>query len=147
MRRSVSFLILAAAVSLYTSSESSGGTCHDVLVGNYYDCSYAYWTGQSVHGIGIITRHNCLEFVTGGLSDNFDLVSLGFPSDLGCACQTTGTRIAPPSLDLSGNAFECVGDSVQFHGSIDSNRVHGQASEDDGTYIVFDCKKLSMACM
>jgi hypothetical protein len=149
MKRSVSFLILVAAVLLYTSSESSGGSCQDKLVGNYYDCSYAITSGQSGPSIGFITRHNCVEFITGGLSSNFDLVgSLGSSDgDLGCACQTTSDALFTPKLDISAKDFECVGDSVQFHGRIDSNRLHGQASEDNGTYIVFDCKKLSMACM
>lgn|SRR5208282_620896 len=151
MIRSASFLVLVAAVLLCTSSESLGGTCQDKLVGNSYDCTYAFYSGQSGVTIGITTEHNCMEFVTGELSENFDLVNLGFPVDLGCACQTTGVRIAPPSLDISANAFEYVGDSagnlVQFHGKIDSNRLHGQASEESGVFIVFDCKKLSMACM
>ena len=150
MRRSASFLVLMAAVLLCTSPESSGGTCQDKLVGNSYDCTYAFNSGQSGVTIGVITEHNCMEFVTGELSGNFDLVSLGFPVDLGCACQTTGDRIAPRFLHISANAFECVGDSagnlVQFHGKIDSNRLHGQASEESGVFIDFDCKKLSSEC-
>jgi len=151
MRRSASFLVLVAALLLVTSSRSSGGTCQNKLVGNSYDCTYAFNFGQSGVGVGTITNHNCVKFVTGGLSGNFDLVSLGFPVDLGCACQTTTARIIQPSLDISANAFECVGDSagnlVQFHGQLDSNRLHGQASDESGTYIDFDCKKLSMPCM
>lgn len=149
MRRSASFLILVAAVLLYTSSESSGGICQDKLVGNFYDCSYAITSGQSGHGLGTTTKHNCVEFVTGGLSENFDLVGslASSDGDLGCACQTTSDALLTPKLDISAEDFECVGDSVQFHGRIDSNRLHGQASEDNGTYIVFDCKKLPMACM
>jgi hypothetical protein len=154
MKRSARFLAFVAlsalvTVLLCTSSESSGGTCQDKLVGNSYDCTYAFNSGQSGVGGGSITKHNCAKFVTGGLSENFDLVSLGFPVDLGCACQTTDTRIF--SFTISANTFECVGDSagnlVQFHGKINSNRLHGQASEEGGVYIVFDCKKLSMACM
>ena len=149
MGRLASFLIPVTAVLLSASSAWSGGTCQDKLVGNFFDCTYAYHVGQSGHGLGSITKHNCVEFVTGGLSENFDLVG-GFPSDLGCACQTTDTRIEPHSLDISANAFECVGDSagdqVQFHGKIDSNRLHGQASDESGVYIVFDCKKLSTGC-
>ena len=148
MTRSASFLVLVAAVWLCASSESWGGTCQDKLVGNFYDCTYGYNFGQSGFGGGLVTKHNCAEFVTGGLSQNFDLVSLGFPVDLGCACQTTNTRIF--SFNISADTFECVGDSagnlVQFHGKIDSNRLHGQASEESGAYIVFDCKKLSMPC-
>ena len=148
MRRSASFLVLVAALLLVTSSRSSGGTCQNKLVGNSYDCTYAFNFGQSGVGVGTITNHNCVKFVTGGLSGNFDLVSLGFPVDLGCACQTTDDRIL--SFGISANTFECVGDSagnfVQFHGKLDSNRLHGQASEQDGTYIIFDCKKLSSSC-
>jgi hypothetical protein len=149
MTRSAGFLVLVAAVCLCASSESWGGTCQDKLVGNSYDCTYAFSVGQNGIGGGTVTKHNCAEFVTGGLSGNFDLVSLGFPVDLGCACQTTDTRIF--SFNISANSFECVGDSagnlVQFHGKIDSNKLHGQASDESGTYIVFDCKKLSIPCM
>jgi len=151
MWRSPDFLVLVATVLLCMSSESSAGTCRDKLVGNFYDCTYAFNSGQSGVGGGFITEHNCVEFVTGGLSENFDLVSLGFPVDLGCACQTTSDAVITHRLDISAEDFECVGDSagnlVQFHGKIDSNRLHGQASEESGVYIVFDCKKLSMACM
>ena len=138
-----------AAVLLYTSSESSGGTCQDKLVGNYYDCSYAITSGQSGPSIGFITGHNCVEFITGGLSSNFDLVGslASSDGDLGCACQTTSDALITPKSDISSDDFECVGDSIQFHGRIDSNRLHGQASEESGLYIVFDCKKLSTACM
>ena len=148
MRRSAGLLILVAAVWLCAPSESWGGTCLNKLVGNSYDCTYAFNFGQSGPRVGTITRHHCVEFVAGGLSGNFDLISLGFPVDLGCACQTTDDRIL--SFDISANTFECVGDSagnfVQFHGKVDSNRLHGQASEQDGTYIIFDCKKLSSSC-
>jgi len=146
MRRSTSFLVLVAALLLFTSSKSSGGTCQNKLVGNSYDCSYAINSGQSGSGSGTITKHNCVEFVTGGLSENFDLVGSVPTSDLGCACQTTGDALITPKVDISADDFECVGDSIQFHGKIDSNRLHGQASETNGVYIVFDCKKLSGEC-
>ncbi len=157
MTLSTSFLALLVlstfvTVLLCTSSESSGGTCQDKLVGNSYDCTYAFNFGQSGIGVGFITKHNCVEFVTGGLSENFDLVGVlgSLASEFGCACQTTGGLDAR-SLHISANAYECVGGSsgnvVQFHGKIDSNRLHGQASEENGAYIVFDCKKLSTACM
>jgi hypothetical protein len=145
MRRSASFLVLVAGVLLCTSSKSSGGTCQNKLVGSFYDCTYAFNFGQSGVGGGTITKHNCMEFVTGGLSENFDLVSQGFPGDLGCACQTTDTRMF--SFNISANTFECVGDSIEFHGRVDSDKLHGQASEENGVYIVFDCKKLSAPCM
>ena len=145
MRRSARFLVLAAGVLLCTWSKSSGGTCQNKLVGSFYDCTYAFNFGQSGVGGGTITKHNCMEFVTGGLSENFDLVSQGFPGDLGCACQTTDTRMF--SFNISANTFECVGDSIEFHGRVDSDKLHGQASEENGVYIVFDCKKLSAPCM
>ena len=147
MRRSVSFLALVATVLLCAAPRLQGGTCQDRLVGNSYDCTYEFNFGQSGVGGGVIAKHNCVEFVTGGLSENFDLVGVdgSLASEFGCACETTG-GLKSPSLHISQNAFECVGDSVQFHGKIDSNRLHGQASEEGGVFIVFDCKKLSTAC-
>ena len=147
MRLSASFLVLLAGVLLCTSSKSSGGTCQNKLVGNSYDCSYAINSGQSGSGFGTITKHNCVEFVTGGLSENFDLVGSVPTSDLGCACQTRSDALITPKLDISKEDFECVGDSIEFHGRIDSDKLHGQASEENGVYIVFDCKKLSAPCM
>jgi len=147
VRRSASFLVLVAGLLLYTSSKSSGGSCQNKLVGNSYDCSYAINSGQSGVSVGTISKHNCVEFVTGGLSENFDLVGSVPTSDLGCACQTKSDALITPKMNISAEDFECVGDSIEFHGRIDSDRLHGQASEENGVYIVFDCKKLSTACM
>jgi hypothetical protein len=152
MRRSVSSLVLVAALLLVTSFKSWGGTCQNKLVGNSYDCTYAFYSGQSGITIGIITDGNCVKFVNRGPSANFSMVGVlgSLTSKFGCACQTTSNLITAPSLDISANAFECVGDSagniVQFHGKVVPGGLSGQASEENGTYIVFDCKKLSSSC-
>ena len=153
MSRSGSFsalLALAAfaTVLLGTSSASIAGTCQDKLVGNSYDCIYVFNFGQSGNTVGIVTEGNCVKFVNRGPSTNFSMVGVlgSLSSKFGCACQTTGGIY---SSDLSPDAYECVGDSagniVQFHGKVDSGGLQGQASEENGTYIVFDCGKTS-AC-
>jgi len=154
MRRSASFLALVmlsapATVLLPNSSFaefSHSRDCQDKLVGNSYECTYTFFFGNA----GAVTHNNCLEFVTGGLSQNFDLVGVdgSLASDYGCACEEIGS-FKSPSTKSSANAFECVGDLgnvVQFHGKIDSNKLHGQASEESGVEIVFDCKKRKTAC-
>jgi hypothetical protein len=150
-RRSASFLVVVAAVLLCTSSKSSGGTCKEKLVGNSYDCTYAFYYGQSGPTIGFLTG-GCVKFVNGGLSENFSWVGVSgsLSSEFGCACQTTNDVPFSPSLNLSANAFECVGDSagdiVQFHGKVDSGVLYGQGSEEHGEYVVFDCEKLPAGC-
>lgn len=152
MRRSACFLVLVAAVFLCASSESSSGTCQDKLVGNSYDCTYAFYFGQSGATIGITTEGNCVKFEDGGLSANFSWVGVlgSLSSKFGCACQTTNDLPFSRSLNISANTFECVGDSagnlVQFHGKVDSGGLYGQGSEENGAYIVFNCEKLSAGC-
>jgi len=153
MRRSASFpalvMLCAFAIVLIGNSsfaESPRGTCQDKLVGNSYDCIYTFFSGD----YGFTDKSVCIEFVTGGLSQNFDLVGVlgSLSSDYGCACEKKGSFRAP-SFDASANAFECVGDLVnvvQFHGKVESNKVRGQASEESGVTIVFDCTKRFTAC-
>jgi hypothetical protein len=153
MRRSASFLSLAVlsvfvTVLLCTSASAEPGivhqrTCQDELVGNSYDCNFAFFI---VGGV-VRANGNCVEFVTGGLSQNFDLVGevTSGASDYGCACEITGSVKLPGE---STNAFECVGDPnvVQLHGKVESNKLHGQGSEESGATILFNCKKRSTAC-
>jgi hypothetical protein len=133
------------------------GTCDAKLVGNSYQCTVVFETlGESA-----FSRENCVEFVSGGLSFNFDLVGVGdfLSGDYGCQCEVTSSPSSivkkaerghlPFAFHLSADAFECVGDTVnltQLHGKIDSDKLYGQGSEADGSTLVFVCRKRSTAC-
>jgi hypothetical protein len=126
-----------------------GGICDAKLVGNSYDCNVSFQTGEVGPSLGTRTE-SCVEFVTGGLSSNFDLVGSGnfVSGDYGCECEVT-TSINSKFFDASGDAFECVGDPVnlvQLHGKVDSDRIRGQGSEANGSIIQFVCRKRSTAC-
>ena len=124
----------------------AGGTCDAKLVGNSYDCTISFQTGEGGAVLGTETRNNCFEFITGGLSNNFDLVGSGLPSnDLGCECEVTSS-INLFFSHFSADAFECVGDLVQVHGRVDSDKLRGQASESNGSIFQFVCRKTSTAC-
>jgi hypothetical protein len=152
MRRSTSFralvaLFVIAMTLLCNLSFAEGGNCQDKLVGSSYDCTFV---NLALGGVTITS--NCAEFVTGGLSQQFDWVvgELGLGVQLGCACETTGSSLRSYSYEASANAFECVGndagDLIQFHGKIESNQLRGQASDESGQSMVFKCRKRSMAC-
>jgi|ERR1700722_1095575 len=152
MRRSASFLALISAFVTVllsnTSFAANGGgherTCQDALVGNSYDCAFTFF----LIGGSVKSKGDCVEFVTGGLSRNFDLAGEvgNLASDYGCACENTGSFNLP---DVSMHAFECVGDPnfVQLHGKVESNKLHGQGSDESGTSIIFECTKRSTACL
>jgi hypothetical protein len=148
IRRSASFPALVAlsafvTVLLCAPSFAEGRSCEGKLVGNSYDCSYAF----VIVGGAIISKGDCMEFVTGGLSQNFDLVGQvgGLPSDYGCACENTGSFRSP---DYAANAFQCVGNPnlVQIHGKVEANKLHGNGSDESGATIFFNCTKRSTAC-
>lgn len=155
MRRSASFLALVVFSTFVTVlpcrssfAEALGHklNCQDKLVGNSYDCSL-------VAG-GSTVEKDCVEFTTGGVSQDFDWVTvLGLTVEAGCVCQTTGSSIKSFALDASANAFECVGNIVsdlgnfiQLHGTIEGKKLHVQASFETGQSIVIECRKRSMAC-
>jgi hypothetical protein len=148
IRRSASFpalVTLSAFVTilLWAPSFAEGGSCQGKLVGNSYDCSYTF----VIVGGAVTSKGDCVEFVTGGLSQNFDLVGEvgNLPSDYGCACENTGSF---KSFDESMNAFQCVGNPniVQIHGKAESNKLHGSGSDESGATIFFNCTKRSTAC-
>ena len=142
-------LVLTALVCSLTGVAFAGGTCDAKLVGNSYDCTISLQTGEGSF-VGTKTRNNCVEFITGGLSNNFDLVGdgLGINGDLGCECEVTSS-INSRFFHVSADSFECVGDSVnlvQVHGTVDSDRLRGQGSEANGSIVQFVCRKISTAC-
>ena len=148
IRRSASFqasVALSAFVTILLCAPSfaEGGSCQGKLVGNSYDCSYTF----VIVGGAVRSKGDCMEFVTGGLSQNFDLVGQvgGLPSDYGCACENTGSFRSP---DYAANAFQCVGNPglVQIHGKVESNKLHGNGSDESGATIFFNCTQRSTAC-
>jgi hypothetical protein len=158
MRRSASFPALVVFSTLVTVlpcrssfAEPLGHklNCQDKLVGNSYDCSLVFLVAG-----GSAIEKNCVEFTTGGISENFDWVTvLGLTVEAGCVCQTTGSSIKSFALDASANAFECVGNIVsdlgqfiQFHGTVEGKKLHVQASFETGQSIVIECRKRPMAC-
>jgi hypothetical protein len=134
-----------------------GETCDAKLVGNSYQCTVVFETlGETA-----FSRENCVEFVSGGLSFNFDFVGVGdfLNGDYGCQCEVTSPRSIlkeverapglPFAFHLAADAFECVGDTVnltQLHGKVDSDKLYGQGSEADGSTLEFVCRKISTAC-
>jgi hypothetical protein len=134
-----------------------GETCDAKLVGNSYKCTVLFDTlGESA-----FSRENCVEFLSGGLSFNFDLVGAGdfLNGDYGCQCEVNSPRSivkraehlpgVPFAFHLAADAFECVGDTVnltQLHGKVDSDKLDGQGSEADGSTLYFVCSKISTAC-
>jgi hypothetical protein len=142
----VVMLFVLAATSICNSALAD---CQDNLVGNSYDCTIALEVEGHGAGGGIITTDDCIEFVTGGLSANFDLVGVsGFGGEFGCACQVQG-GIYSSRFRLSPDAFGCVGPSenvAELHGKIDSDKLRGQGSDQSGTIIQFECKKRRTAC-
>ena len=103
MKRSTSSLALLVfsgfvAVLLGSSSLAESGNCQDKLVGSAYQCTYSYFfPGSGGGGIGIQSKDNCVEFATGGLSENFDWVGVlgDLSTSYGCTCQMTGSFRSP----------------------------------------------------
>jgi hypothetical protein len=145
--RRAAALALLVLVCYSTGVAFSGESCQDKLVGNSYDCTFDYLN----LGIGIIDSSNCIEFTTGGPSQNFVWVGvLGLGVELGCVCQTTGSSIQSFAYDGSANAFECVGNDagepIQFHGVVEGKKLHAQGSYQTGESIAVECRKRSTAC-
>jgi hypothetical protein len=147
MRQSASFsavLMLSALVTgllgNLSPAEAGGGNCQARLVGNSYNCTAKETTMPSPQTF-------CAEFETGGTSANFDLLVVSsITTDLGCACDTTGSY-SSPSFDTSSSAFECVDDhGTQFNGKIKSKKLDGQASDAGGDSLIYTCTLSATAC-
>lgn len=148
--------LIAALVVMVFICKSPGvafaGTCDAKLVGNSYDCTILMESGETGAG-PVVVVSQCIEFVTGGLSNNFDLISNGVGIALlsgtyGCECEKTSS-LHSRFLHVSANAFECVGDPVnlvQVHGTVDSDELRGQGSEANGSILQFVCRKTSTPC-
>jgi hypothetical protein len=142
MRRSASFLaflmfsIIVTVLLAKLPLVEAGGNCQAKLVGNSYDCVFEIESTSPVDF--------CVEFETGGISSNFDLLIEA--ADYGCACDNKGS-FKSPSFDASGNTFECVGNGfgTEFNGKVSSDKLSGQGLTDVGTSIDFSCTKTT-AC-
>jgi hypothetical protein len=122
-----------------TSSAQAGGNCQAKLVGKSYDCNekYSYSTADT----------GCYEFVTGGISDNFDLIIDG-GADYGCACDTKGS-FKSPSFDSSSSAFGCISTDIGYliNGKIkDKKKITGQGIDESGDSVIISCEVRATPC-
>lgn len=144
MRRSASFLAVLMFSAVVTvllassrSAEAGGGNCQEKLEGKSFMCTLKQSTSSTP-----LTK--CFEFVTGGISANFDLVVDGDHS--GCVCDTTGSYKSP-SFDSSSSSFECVDESgVQHNGKIKSKKLSGQISDVEGESLIYVCTESATPC-
>lgn len=137
MIRSSNFPAVAMLCALVTAllADSSlalaGGNCQNKLAGNTYECSFRYSNDPNAP-----PYHDCLFFVTGGVSANFDVILDTDHS--GCSCLTTGSE-SSPSFDASSNAWVCVGDGLEFNGTVKGKRLSGQSIDESGDSAIYTC--------
>jgi len=136
----VSAIVTVLLASSY--STEAGGNCQTKLVGNSYNCSSKFSTGDSV-------PCETFSFLTGGTSKNFDLVISIRDESYGCTCATTGS-FDSPSFDNSTSAFECAGGKVNFdiqiNGKVKGKHLSGEATDESGASRIFSCTVTSSPC-
>jgi hypothetical protein len=143
MRRSIGLLVavfftLAISMLAGSLSASATGNCQGKLVGKFYNCTNAQ--------AGFTTGTVCAEFVTGGISENFDMI-FG-DSDYGCTCYATGTA-HKPSYDSSSSSFSCIEESVDFDffGKVSGKKLTMQGADSNGEDSYIDnCTETSTPC-
>lgn len=141
--RWISFLAVATAffVALLGSSFSAqaGGNCQSKLVGKSYDCELVAESGGG-------PLSECLEFATGGLSGDFDLLFRA-GADYGCACNSAGSANSP-SFDSSSKSFECLDTNNGFllNGTIKGKKLAVQGTSEAGDSVVMTCTLRSTPC-
>ena len=155
--RQAAALLLTVLACTSPGVASPGEICDAKLVGNSYQCAVVFET----LGFSEFSTENCVEFVSGGLSFNFDLVGVGdfLNADYGCQCEVTSSPSSivkkaerghlPFAFHQGADAFECVGDTTnptQLHGKVDSDKLYGQGYAADGSAVEFVCRKRSTAC-
>jgi hypothetical protein len=115
------------------SAEAGPGNCEAKLADHSYDCNFK--------DNDFPPFSDCLEFVTGGVSQYFDGV-LG-PTDFGCACNASGS-----SFDKSPNSFECSDNSEAFslNGKIKGKKLAVQGVGSTGEQYVGTCTPRSSSC-
>jgi hypothetical protein len=142
MKRSASFLVVlmfsvvVPVLLANFSSAKAGENCQDKLVGKAFDCDV-----NSPEGTG----NGCIEFETGGISMDFDLLAGG--DHYGCACDVTGS-FKSPSYDGSSSSFECFSTAAGFlfNGKVKSKKLEGQSINEAGDPAVYNCTEMSSSC-
>jgi hypothetical protein len=130
---------VAGVVGNPTSAQAGGGgNCQAKLVGKSYDCSAKY--------SNLPPTSDCFEFISGGVSQDFDLVIDG-DVEYGCSCDTTGS-FNSPSFDSSPTAFECVSTASSFllNAKIKGKKVNGQGTSEGGDSVIFTCQVRTSSC-
>ena len=75
--RHVAALLLTVLACTSPSVALPSENCQDKLVGNSYYCTMFFESGEPPLAGGFLTSA-CIKFVTGNLSNNFDLVAVAF---------------------------------------------------------------------
>lgn len=131
----VFYTVVIILLTNSSSAQAKGGNCEDKIVGKSYNCTGKDSTGATVTG--------CLEFVSGGLSRDFDLLVGG--NDYGCACDTTGS-VKSPSFDGSSSVFGCVTNGVLINGKVKSKKMTTQVIFESGESQITSCTESATAC-
>jgi hypothetical protein len=130
-------IVFALTTALLANSfpAQAGSNCASKLVGKSYTCEF------NEEG-GVLETNSTTDFVTGGLSTDFDMVFE--PSgDYGCVCETKGP-VDSPSYDSSSSTFICESNfGFMAVGKVSGKKVTGQgtnATQNGGPFI-FTCKE------
>src|SRR5580692_637661 len=143
MRRSTIFLAVLIVFAVFTNLSSAEaktkkGNCEEALTPKSYTCDEQYSDGS--------TDTACYEFVTGGVSENFDLFVDNSSSDYGCSCDTKGSSKSP-DFDASSSSFQCVSNfSVAISGSVKKDKLNINGIVGDGNVVIATCVESSTPC-
>jgi hypothetical protein len=129
----VMFSVMALLANSLSAEAGGGGSCQSRLVGKSYSCN------QNEQGIG--PNSLTIEFETGGMSQDFDVIYGS--ADYGCSCNTVGS-VEVPEFNSSGDDFECVSTSTGYmiSGKLKGKKLSGQGTSEFGEGFIFTCKEL-----
>ncbi len=127
------FSIFALSL-LAVSSANAVSNCQDKLIGKSYTCE--------MNEEGGVEETITFEFVTGGLSEDFDLV-IEPATHYGCVCESKGS-VNNPSYDSSSSAFMCESSfGFMAVGKVNGKKITGQGTNAAGTApFIFACKEM-----
>ena len=129
----------AIVMGMLANSPSAEANCQDKLVGKSFNCNEKDSAGSPSSG--------CIEFETGGFSDNFDIF-FSEGADYGFSCQTTG-GFKTPSFNNSSTSVECVEPNTNFEltGALKGKKFSGGGANSSGTdSFVLSCTLSSTPC-